>query len=460
MKIVHPLKFLSNKIADFSNFRTLFLKNRVARNSILNIMGFAVPTLMTLIFTPSLVHRMGTEDYGIWNVAISALGLMGVFEFGLGTALAKYVAEYTANNNSYGLSAAVSMGFVFNVFIGILMMLPLYFFSPQIARLFPDVTASSSIQLSDAIRWSSFGFIPLLLKNSGLAIPSGLQRYEIPVMVKVLQNTFTLLSAFMIVFLGGGVVEVVLSTVVLMWLSGFLSLLIALRMLKGFNTRIVFSREYAKKIFSFMIFTGTTGIGIAMFSSLDRITVGAILGLSAVTYYTVSIGIANKLTALSSAFTQALMPAASSWQATGNNQKLKNYLWRSTVLTGLLNIVLGGGLILIAEPFMRIWMGNEFAEHVIVPFRILILVYALMSVSAPSFHIANGMGFPWINAVGTILQGVGIVGLIVLLGPRYGLTGAAWANASSWIKFISLVYIAIVLNRSGKKIEVGDALRI
>ena len=107
-------------------------------------------------------------------------------------------------------------------------------------------------------------------------------------------------------------------------------------------------------------------------------------------------------------------------------------------------------MLLFAEPFLRLWMGSEFASQALGPFRILILVYALMSVSAPAFHIANGAGVPWINAIASLGGGLVTIALVVVLARSIGLEGAAWANAGAWIKLVTIVCVYCILKRPVK----------
>ena len=438
---------LKDLLTTRTSWPALIFRNRVAKNSLYNGLGFAVQLLLHLVFTPLLVHRMGLENYGLWSIATSALGLMGVFEFGLGTAIAKYVAEYTANRNKEGLSAVATTGFVFNLAIGILLTLPFYFLAPKAASLFPNSTTSSE-QIERAIRLVAFGFMPLLLRNGSLAVSRGLQRYEFPTIIKTIQNALTLVAALIVILFNGSIEQVILSTVLLMGGVGLGSLALALGMLRDQVERFSFSWQYSREMFSFMVFAGATGASQQVFRYMDRITVGAVLGLSPVTYYTVLTGIANRLIALSGTLTEALMPAASSWYAMGNRDKLRKYLWRSTGIIALMNLTLGVFLIVFSEMLLRLWMGNEFARQTLASFRILVLIYSLSAMTAPAYHIANGIGVPWTNTLGGMLSGVGTIVLIVVLGRLLELEGAAWANAASWAKFIAVAYVIYTLRRS------------
>ncbi len=423
--------------------------NRVVKNSLYNLCGLVMPALLLLIFTPTLVHHMGTESYGLWTLAVSVLGLMGVVEFGLGTAIAKYVAQYTSSYSSEGLSATVTTGFAVYLAIGFLFTMPLYFLAPHIARFFPTSSVSLD-RIEGAIRLVSLGFVPLLLKSAGLAVPTGLQRFEIQMAITIGQQVLMYLAVVSIVALGGSVEDVILSTVLSMWFTALGTVVIAVRMLRALGGRILFSFEYFRKILSFMAFAGAANVGGQVFGSLDRIAVGTVLGIEAVSYYSVAIGVASKLLSLSGVLTSALMPAASSWHAAGDTERILKYLKRSTVAVGLLNACVGGSLLLFSGAFMRLWMGNAFAEQALAPFRILVLVYAVISINAPAYYVANGIGIPWICALGALVGGGATVGLIIALGHLIGLQGAAWANAGYWLTLVIVFYTGDRLRRSLK----------
>jgi len=443
-------RVLSRAITTGTRWVASVSANRVAKNSLYNVLGLVVPILLLVIFTPLLVGRMGIENYGLWTLSVSALGLMGVFEFGLGTAMAKFIAEYSAQHDTEGLSATATVGFTLYLTIGVMLTLPLFFLAPKIARLFPSSTLSLEA-IQEAIRLTSLGLVPLLLKTGGLAVPMGLQRFEVPNVVRIAHNALMLTIALIVVSLGGSVEYVILSTVLLMWIIGLISVGIAFRILRPMGARPLFSRGHLRMILGFAVFTGLTGVGGRIFSSMDRVVVGAVLGVSAVTYYVVGIGIANKLLALTDVVSRALMPAASSWYTAGEVHRVWAYLRRATLAVALMSLVLAGVMLLSSGLFMRLWMGNEFAEQALTPFQILILVYAVISINAPAFHIANGIGIPWISATGALAGGAITIALIVVLGRSYGLEGVAWANAGYWVTLIIVVVTAAKLRDSERK---------
>jgi O-antigen/teichoic acid export membrane protein len=414
-----------------------------------SLVGFAVPSALLLVATPLLVRRLGTADFGLWTISIAALGLMGVLELGLGTAVSKYVAEYTSRNDVEALSATATAAFVAYIGIGILTTIPLILGAPWLAELLASPEVSPS-RVETVVRLVSLGLVPMLLNSGGLAVAAGLQRFEVLMLATAGQNGLTILTAMLVAYLGGSVEDVILGSVCVLWAVALTSVAIGFRFLRRLGAEIVFSRAYARQTLSYVMFTGATSLGTLVFGTVDRITVGAVLGLQAVTYYAVSIGIAGKLLSLADVATRPLMPASSALLGQSRAGVAYDYLRRSTTAVAAASALVATLLILGSGPFMRWWMGNQFAGHALPTFRVLIVVCALVAVAAPGYHVANGTGYPWICAATTIVGGLATIGLIVVLGRSLGLVGAAWANAAYCVTLVIPLYVAARLKSADK----------
>lgn len=423
---------------------------KIIVNNIYNFLGFLIPAVLTFLVTPYLVSGLGVVDYGLWNVTLSFLGLMGILELGIGVSITKYVSEYIANDDKQALSSTITMGFIINLGLSILIVIPLYFFAPQITA-FLFSKSESLHKTTQIIRIMTLGFFPLMIRNAGLAIPAGLQKYQIVNIIKIIQNALTMIVAIIVISLQGTIYDVVTSTVILMWVIGITSLVICYRLLQPLDFHWIISRSAAKTIFSYMAASGITNIGIKLFSSVDKLVVGTVLGLANVTYYSIAIGIANKFVTMSSALTQALMPAASEMYTRGEEGQLRKILFYSTAVLFFINAIPVGLLLVFADEFLVWWLDPDLAQQVISPLRILVLIYGIRGITAPAFYIVNGIGKPWINSIVTAIQGVGIILLIFYLGSQFGIMGAVWANAITWVEFAMVIYIIHFLMQPQRK---------
>ena len=262
-----------------------------------------------------------------------------------------------------------------------------------------------------------------------------------------MQSALVIIVALLVNQWGGTIEQVALSTVLIMWIIGLASMGVAFLSLH--HMPIVFpayERKYVKAMFSFVTYSGLRGIGAQLFTTVDRIAVGAVLGLSNLTYYVVCIGIANKFIAFSSSLTQALVPAASSLYKGGNIAKVRHYFLRATAVVAIINISIGLIAIWLANLLLSWWIDVDFAQQALELFRVLVFVYMLLALTTPAAQIANGIGLPWINTAGALLGGIGTVLLIIILGRSYGLAGVGWANIASWIKFVVPVFMLLQLS--------------
>lgn len=214
-------------------------RSRIARNSLYNLIGFALSSILILVFTPLLVRAMGTEEYGLWIIAGSVLGIMGVFEMGFGTGITKYVAEYCAKRDREGLSSVVIGTLVFYLGIGVITTVPAYYLIHRLAF----ALRTSSVMLTDVsetVRNISFGFVPMLLMGVGLGIARGLQRYEISSIMSLTRTALVQATALVVVLLGGKVYHVVIGNVIALWIVASACLLIAIRMLRPYGLSFFF----------------------------------------------------------------------------------------------------------------------------------------------------------------------------------------------------------------------------
>jgi O-antigen/teichoic acid export membrane protein len=66
------------------------------KNAVYNAIGFVFPVLIGLITTPYIVHKLNTEVYGIYVLAISLVGLLSFLDLGFGQGIIKFVSRYEA----------------------------------------------------------------------------------------------------------------------------------------------------------------------------------------------------------------------------------------------------------------------------------------------------------------------------------------------------------------------------
>src|SRR2546422_5253255 len=66
---------------------------RLARNTLLNLLGQGIPLVVAVLTIPVIVGRLGPIRFGILSLAWMVVGSFSIFDLGLGRAATKGVAE-------------------------------------------------------------------------------------------------------------------------------------------------------------------------------------------------------------------------------------------------------------------------------------------------------------------------------------------------------------------------------
>lgn len=402
--------------------------NRVVRNGIYGAGAFTAGLAALAFFTPLLLRTLGTEAFALWMLSMSILSLVTFLESGIATTVVRFVAVGAANKDIDSLSSTATISFLIAALVGVLITGVLFAAAPSLTPLVGRTSLPAGT-VTIVLRLTALGLLPVVLRGASLGVPMAFQRFELPAMVTVAQTLASWGAAAALSPWHPRVEDAVLASVLSTYAISCTALAVALWTLRRAGARPSLSATSIRPLISFAILATLTGVGTQLFSSLDRISVGVSVGIVAVAYYSVAVAVAAKINQLSSVLWQGLVPVAAVLQASADRHALRAYVLRATLAAAAINIAIAGVLLAISGPLLSIWLGSGFAGSVLVAFRILIVVYAIFSINAPAYHVANGIGAAWFCAVSTIIGGSVTIGLILLLGRLYGLNGAAVANA-------------------------------
>jgi O-antigen/teichoic acid export membrane protein len=84
----------------------------VASNSIANVIRLAVTSLVAILLPAYLTHRLPVKTYAAWVLILQLSAYVGYLDFGVQTAVSKYIAEYEAKRDTAGCNRCASVGLV------------------------------------------------------------------------------------------------------------------------------------------------------------------------------------------------------------------------------------------------------------------------------------------------------------------------------------------------------------
>ena len=138
---------------------------QIKLGAILSYLSIAINIVAGLLYTPWMINSIGRENYGLYTLAMSVIGLF-LFDFGLSAAVTRFIAKYLSEGKQE--KANQCLGLVYRLYIGLdvllfLVLLGVFFFIPQIYKeLTPDEIGKFKVVYVIAACYSviSFPFIP------------------------------------------------------------------------------------------------------------------------------------------------------------------------------------------------------------------------------------------------------------------------------------------------------------
>jgi len=266
------------------------------------------------------------------------------------------------------------------------------------------------------------------------AIPQGLQRIDLFTVRTIVLATATAAVQIIAVKLGGGLVWVAGLTVAVNMASLLVFVVVARRLLPQVSFRPRLSRWAFRELsgFGLMRFLNQ-GSGQVVFQ-LDRVIVAAFLPIRAVTLYAVPLSIAQKFTTIQFIFSGAFFPAASQLHGVQETDRLRRLYVASLKLSLVMVLPLVILVAAFARPLLTTWVGPDFGASSSQILVVLAIAYGLATVIGVPALASDATGHAHWTAGFALLSAAITLSLTVLLVPRLGPVGAAYAlllNAAS-----------------------------
>ena len=397
----------------------------IVRNVFSNWFGLGYQVLLAIFITPFMVHRLGNTGYGIWILVGSFIGYFGLMDLGVRTSIVKYCAQYDAGKEEKKFNEIVNSTLVFYLAVGLLVFLLCFgssFFFPE---LFVKDTAYREEARLILIIMGLNLFLGFPFEVFG-GILSGLQRYDLQNMARVIAATVR--SAAVIIFLLHGYGLLTLSLIMLFSNIGFnaMETFFVFRVYPNLKLGRQFVKLKAlKQALSYSIFSFILFLGSRIAYHTDALVIGAFMSEQYVTYYAIGGNLIEYLRRLINSMVFVFTPAISASEARGNREEVADILMRGAKYAMLIIMPIGLTLMIMGKAFIGIWMGEEYMDPSGTVLMILMFshFFALSQYSARSALF--GLEKHRVPALAEGMTALANLGLSLILVRPYGIYGVA-----------------------------------
>lgn len=409
------------------------------RNSIWNLGGFIIPTLVAIPSLGVLARHLGTEKFGLFTLAFAIVGYASIFDAGLTRAVIREIA--INRNHETEQRKIISTSTITIGFLGCVAALLVYIATP----LAPSLLKISIINNNDtelAFKVLAFSIPIFLLNQVWLAYLEGHEQFANINIQRVISNSciagipaiFILHSATLTTAIVGLLLGRCISLIISFWFCRKIII----------HSGLLFHRSVFKRLIKFGGWMTVSNIISPIMVYFDRFIISNTLGANQVAYYTApSEGISRALN-VPGALARALFPKLSN--ATSKSEK--NHLERVSYLliasVCLPMIILG---FIYAQEIMVIWMGNEYSGEPVIILRILLVGFFFNSLAQIPFAKIQATGKSHITAILHAFELIPYLVLLYVLSKYYFLIGVAFAwSIRVAVDFLSLYFLSIKLN--------------
>ncbi len=428
----------------------------ILHNAGWNLLGNLMPMLTGLLAVPYLVKQLGTERFGLLSLGWILIGYFGLFDFGLGRALTKMVAErWRGGRDDPALESLCSTGLAMGCAAGLAggVLVALGAFSS--ALWFTGWSPALLDETRSALVIVGAGVLPTVGAAVLRGVLEGYQRFKgltaIRVPAGVLLFAAPCLSAYFTPRLDAAVAALTL-TRWLMWLAHGLMCRTSVRL-----SVAAVQRQWVMPLLRFGGWLTVSNVVGPVIVYLDRFIIGALLPPNQLAYYAAPFEMVSRLLVIPMSLTGALFPALASAQSRDGPQA-RALRRQAFLLTGA--IVLPAALIggLAAAPLLRLWLGEEFAQHGARAMQILLIGFAFNALAQIPMVAMHGHGLARQTATLHLVELPLYALFLYAMVQGHGLEGAAAAwSARGALDMIALSCLLRRAERPGAAVAVTSA---
>jgi O-antigen/teichoic acid export membrane protein len=355
----------------------------VAGNSAANATRLAITSLVSIFLPAYLTHHLAQRTYGAWVLILQLSAYVGYLDFGVQTAVSKYIAEYETRHDAAGCGRCASAGLAIMLAaggLGILLTLVLAWRVPSIFRSMPQ-SLYHDVRLSVLLVGISLSLS--LLTSVFVAIFMGLQRYRVPMVVTIISRILFAVAICTAVALHSRLAVMAAAAASVNVFTALLQV-VTWRKLASHIRVSLRSVEVTvlKQMLKYCAVLALWSACMLLISGLDLTIVGR-YSFNETAYYSIANAPTSFILMISSALVGPLLPAASALSVLRNPAQMGGVLLRSTRYAVIVLFLTGLPFLVAGYFILRIWVGPVYALHSFPLLRILVLANIIRSSCSP-----------------------------------------------------------------------------
>ncbi len=397
----------------------------IAKSAFWNIAGRAGPMVVAVVATPFLVTDLGPTRWGLFALALSLIGIFGIFDFGIGRALTKLLAERLAVGDIADAAAMTRTGLVLLTLLGVA--------GAAILAAFAHLWVEHGLHVAQAEHGEVLVAlyvlclaVPFVILNAALwGVISAFQKFKAANLVNMPILAFYYLGPLLVLHFVDSLVAVMAMLVVCRIVMTVCYWRICIREMPSLIGAKVDWR-HARALGRLGGWMTVSNLAWPLLMYVDRFLVASVLSAAAAGYYATPSDLLGRFSLVSIAVMNTAFPAMAASFRT-DPARAATLVRRSILAIAAILFLPSLVAAAFSHEILRLWVGDAFAAHAAPVMRWLALAVILGAADSVVSGFIDSIGRPDVNAKFSLAELVLYVPLLFVLLRWFGIEGAAVA---------------------------------
>lgn len=396
-----------------------------------------------LVYTPWMIKEIGQSEYALYSLAITLISFFAI-DFGLGEAVARFLAKYTIEKKEKEKEEFLGIIFKVYLLIDIILIFILgttYIFADVIyAKLTVNELLKFKVVFIMAAAYSifSFPFMPL----DGILIAN--EKFSIQKIADLLYKLISTSTMIIVLILGYKLYALVIINII----AGIFKIAFKVRFilknkLLKFNIKAK-DKYLLKEIFKFSMWTAIIAIAQRFILNITPTVLAAFSGSIEISIFSVAMVIEGYTWTFANALNGLFLPKVTRITLnTNDTSELENLMIKigriQLILVGLLIL----GFIVMGKEFIILWMGSSFSNAYYVAILLIApcIITLTQQIANTALVATNEIKY---RAISSITVAIISLTISIILSSRWGAIGSAigifLGNIIGQVVFLNIVY--------------------
>ena len=439
--------------------KALKIGQKSATGSFWLLLGSIISTGLLAVSTIIMGALIGTDEYGLYAVALIPMAAILLFQdWGVGTAMTKYCAQYNKIKDEGSLRKFIKVGLIFGIATGLILTL----ISLSLANIIA-VSVFGKPEAGYFIALASVVILSASVLNGTQSIFLGFEKMKFISIIAVCQASLQSSLSLLLVYSGYGTLGIILgyifSSIVTSIIALILLYFVVYRKLSTNNSTNFDTTKILRLFLGYGIPIGASMIIAGMVLQIHNFIMATLLDEVIIGNYKMALNFAGLLSFFTIPISRVLFPAFSKLNFQKEKELVKTIFSSSIKYTSLLLIPASLAMMVLSKPIISTLYGDKWAYS---PFFLSLVVilqlYALLGwITIPNFLTAQGETV-FILKLNLLNLALGIP-LAVLLIPKFGIPGLIIADIVDYLPSL-IIMIYLTEKRYGTKIDFRNSGKI